>query len=149
MSRFCPFSMLTSNDLSRTQMTSNTKNSNTFISSLVSAFQKHSVWKKWKISLFRSILKYDLRGLKWPETKILSKGFCLTIPHAPHAPHCSSLLLTATHCSSLLLTAPPDMRKRVVTRSLTAEISLDCGNFPLAAVNMLFKVKTTGKFESN
>ena len=30
----------------------------------------------------------------------------------------------------------------------TAEISLDCGNFQLAAVNGLFKVETMGKFES-
>ena len=70
MSRFCSFSNLTFDDLSRPQMTSDPKNFDRFISSLVSAFQKYTVYKKSKISLFMSIFKYELRGLKWPETKI-------------------------------------------------------------------------------
>ena len=37
------------------------------------------------------------------------------------------------------------MRKRADTQTLTAEISLDCGNFQLAALNMLFKVEKTKK----
>ena len=53
---------MTFNDLSRPQMTSDHKNSNRFISSLVSAFQKHIGWKKSKKSFFRSIFKYELQG---------------------------------------------------------------------------------------
>ena len=48
----------------------------------------------------------------------------------------------------LELYALTDMRKRMVTGSLTAEISVDCGNFQLAAVNMFLKVGSIGKFES-
>ena len=33
-----------------------------------------------------------------------------------------------------------DMRKRADTQTLSAEISLDCGNFHLAAVNLLYKI---------
>ena len=40
-----------------------------------------------------------------------------------------------------------DMRKRVVTRSLTAAISLNSGNFQLVAVNLFFNVETRGKFK--
>ena len=79
MSRFCSFSNLTFDDLSRPQMTSDPKNFDRFISSLVSAFQKYTVYKKSKISLFRSIFKYELCGLKWPETKIQKKTLSLTI----------------------------------------------------------------------
>ena len=71
-------------------MTSDPKNSKRFISSLASAFQKHSVWKKSKNSLFRSIFKYDLRGLKWPETKTIPQRLLLTIPHHPS---CSSITI--------------------------------------------------------
>ena len=39
------------------------------------------------------------------------------------------------------------MRKCADAQTLTAEISLDCGNFLLAAVNMLFKVETIWIFE--
>ena len=46
--KFLPFWTLTFDDLSRPQMTSDGKNSNKFILSLVSAFQKHIVWKKSK-----------------------------------------------------------------------------------------------------
>ena len=53
---------MTFNDLSRPQMTSDPKNSNRFICSLVSAFQKHIGWKKSKKSLFRSIFKYEQAG---------------------------------------------------------------------------------------
>ena len=35
------------------------------------------------LAKIHSIFKYELRGLKWPETKIHPKGFCLTIPHHP------------------------------------------------------------------
>ena len=96
MSRFCSFSNLTFDDLSRPQMTSDPKNLNRFISSLVSAFQKYTVYKKSKISLFRSIFKYELCGLKWPETKIhpsRASNNCLTIPHHPSYlnPHTSYL----------------------------------------------------------
>ena len=38
-----------------------------------------------------------------------------------------------------------DMRKRGDTQTLSAEISLDCGNFQLAAVNMFFKVQKIEK----
>ena len=86
-------------------MTSDPKNSNTFISILVLAFQKNIVWKKSKNSLFRSIFKYDLRGLKWSETKINPQRLRFDHPStslmhlnyhsliAPHAPHCTSLHL--------------------------------------------------------
>ena len=82
MSRFCSFSNLTFDDLSRPQMTSDPKNFDRFISSLVSAFQKYTVYKKSKISLFRSIFKYELCGLKWPETKI-QKNKTLSLTTTP------------------------------------------------------------------
>ena len=73
-------------------MTSDPKNFKRFISSLVSALQKHIVWKKSKKSLFRSIFKCDLRGLKWPETKNAPKpkftfiaSHCITMLHTPHS----------------------------------------------------------------
>ena len=60
--------LMTFDDLSRSQMTSDLKNSNRFITSLVSAFQKHIGWKKSKNSLFKSIFMYELHGLKWPSS---------------------------------------------------------------------------------
>ena len=60
MSRFCNFSSLTFDDLSRPQMTSDPKNNYRFLKHKLSAFQKHIVWKKSKKSLFRSIFKYVL-----------------------------------------------------------------------------------------
>ena len=39
-------------------------------------------------------------------------------------------------------------RKRADMQTLSAEISLDCGNFQLAAVNLLYKAGNVGKFES-
>merc|ERR1712030_217870 len=60
MSRFCYFSSLTFDDLSRPQMTSDPKNNYRFLKHKLSAFQKHIVWKKSKKSLFRSIFKYVL-----------------------------------------------------------------------------------------
>ena len=97
----CWFWTLTSNDLSWAKMTSDPTNSKRLIPSLVSAFQKHSVWKKSKNSLFRSIFKYELRGLKWPETKIIPQRLLLTIPHHPS---CTSI--TIPHHPSQSLTIP-------------------------------------------
>ena len=103
MSRFCDFSSLTFDDLSRPQMTSDPKNSNRFLKHKLSAFQKHSVWKKSKKSFFRSIFKYVLLG--WVGegvchcTSVLSSAphaphFLFSAPHAPHAPH---FLFSAPH----------------------------------------------------
>ena len=89
MSRFCPFSNLTFHDLSRAQMTSDPKNSKRLISSSVSAFQKHSGWKKSKKSFskpFSSTTSTDRNGRK-PKLPhfYLSSNSCSTV-HAPHAP---------------------------------------------------------------
>ena len=117
MSRFCSFSNLTFDDLSRPQMTSDPKNFDRFISSLVSAFQKYTVYKKSKISLFMSIFKYELRGLKWPETKIQKKQkktlSLTTTPTSILNPHTSyfiphtSILNPQSSFSSFLGVKPP------------------------------------------
>ena len=87
MSRFCYFSNLTFDDLSRPQMTSDHKNSNRFISSLVSAFQKHIGWKKSKKSLFRSIFKY---ANKERARLFHHTGLFHHTTGAPHAPQCTT-----------------------------------------------------------
>ena len=80
---------MTFNDLSRPQMTSDPKNSNRFICSLVSAFQKHIGWKKSKKSLFRSIFKYELL-------------FPSPSPSPSVCTSCTSLHLTSPHCTSCM-----------------------------------------------
>ena len=97
MSRFCYFSSLTFDDLSRPQMTSDPKNNYRFLKHKLSAFQKHIVWKKSKKSLFRSIFKYVLLSV----CPCVSVSVCLCV-----CTSCTSLHLTAPHLPSLTIPNP-------------------------------------------
>jgi hypothetical protein len=121
MSRFCWFWNLTSNNISRPQMTSDHKNFNRSISSSVSAFQKHIVWKKSKNLFWKLFSSTSSVGWNGPKNKIHPQGFCvcmfvwvivwpsLSIPHHPSPsliiPHHPSVLkfLSRTGLYALLI----------------------------------------------